>query len=103
MFQYTFPGKDVMAELMAKMLWEIKAVHFRPEDPYKLASGMRSPVYIDCRKLISYPRIRSAVMDFAAVNRSVTKLVSNSSIAWPAVRPQAFPSQPSWPNGSACR
>jgi orotate phosphoribosyltransferase len=25
-----------------------------------------SPVYIDCRKLISYPRIRSAVMDFAA-------------------------------------
>ena len=66
MFQYTFPGKDVMAELMAKMLWEIKAVHFRPEDPYKLASGMRSPVYIDCRKLISYPRIRSAVMDFAA-------------------------------------
>lgn len=66
MFQYTFPGKDVMAELMAKMLWEIKAVHFRPEDPYKLASGMRSPVYIDCRKLISHPRIRSAVMDFAA-------------------------------------
>jgi orotate phosphoribosyltransferase len=27
---------------------------------------MMSPVYIDCRKLISYPRIRSAVMDFAA-------------------------------------
>jgi orotate phosphoribosyltransferase len=66
MFQNTFPAKDVMAGLMAKMLWEIKAVHFRPEDPYKLASGMRSPVYIDCRKLISYPRIRSAVMDFAA-------------------------------------
>jgi len=55
-----------MAELMAKMLWEIKAVHFRPEEPYKLASGMMSPVYIDCRKLISFPRIRSAVMDFAA-------------------------------------
>ena len=27
---------------------------------------MVSPVYIDCRKLISYPRIRSAIMDFAA-------------------------------------
>ena len=48
------------------MLWEIGAVHFRADDPYKLASGMASPVYIDCRKLISYPRIRSAVMDFAA-------------------------------------
>lgn len=66
MFQNTFPDKDVMAGLMARMLWEIKAVHFRPEDPYKLASGMRSPVYIDCRKLLSYPRIRSAMMDFAA-------------------------------------
>ncbi len=51
---------------MARMLWEIKAVHFRADDPYKLASGMRSPVYIDCRKLLSYPRIRSAIMDFAA-------------------------------------
>jgi orotate phosphoribosyltransferase len=55
-----------MAELVAKMLWEIKAVHFRADEPYKLASGMASPVYIDCRKLISYPRIRSTVMDFAA-------------------------------------
>jgi len=66
MFQNSFPDKAVMAELVAKMLWEIKAVHFRADQPYKLASGLASPVYIDCRKLISYPRIRSAVMDFAA-------------------------------------
>jgi orotate phosphoribosyltransferase len=66
MFSNSFTEKAVMAELMAKMLWEIKAVHFRPEEPYKLASGMMSPVYIDCRKLISFPRIRSAIMDFAA-------------------------------------
>ncbi len=66
MFSNSFPDRDTMAELLARMLWEIKAVHFRPEEPYKLASGMASPVYIDCRKLLSYPRIRSAVMDFAA-------------------------------------
>ncbi|MBB5575088.1 MULTISPECIES: orotate phosphoribosyltransferase [Rhizobium] len=64
--QMTFSDRAVMAELVAKMLWEIKAVHFSAEKPYKLASGMASPVYIDCRKLISYPRIRSTVMDFAA-------------------------------------
>ncbi len=66
MFSNSFTDRDTMAELLARMLWEIKAVHFRPEEPYKLASGMASPVYIDCRKLLSYPRIRSAVMDFAA-------------------------------------
>ncbi|AXV14312.1 orotate phosphoribosyltransferase [Neorhizobium sp. SOG26] len=66
MIQTTFPDRDVMAELMAKMLWEIGAVHFSADKPYKLASGMMSPVYIDCRKLISYPRIRSTIMDFAA-------------------------------------
>ncbi|MBP2235778.1 orotate phosphoribosyltransferase [Sinorhizobium kostiense] len=66
MFSNAFTDKAVMAELVAKMLWEIRAVHFRADEPYKLASGMASPVYIDCRKLISYPRIRSAVMDFAA-------------------------------------
>ena len=66
MTQMTFTDRAVMAELVARMLWEIKAVHFNADKPYKLASGMASPVYIDCRKLISYPRIRSTVMDFAA-------------------------------------
>lgn len=60
-----FSDPSVMAELLAKMLWEIKAVHFNASEPYKLSSGMRSPVYIDCRKLLSYPRVRSSVMDFA--------------------------------------
>jgi orotate phosphoribosyltransferase len=66
MFSNAFNEKSVMAAQMARMLWEIKAVHFRADEPYKLSSGMMSPVYIDCRKLISYPRIRSAMMEFAA-------------------------------------
>ncbi len=47
------------------MLWEIGAVHFNADEPYTFTSGLRSPVYIDCRKLISYPRIRSRLMDEA--------------------------------------
>ncbi|TCL72281.1 orotate phosphoribosyltransferase [Rhizobium sp. BK251] len=66
MIQTTFTDRTVMAELVARMLWEIKAVHFNAAQPYKLSSGMASPVYIDCRKLLSFPRIRSTVMDFAA-------------------------------------
>lgn len=66
MFCNSFPDKKLVAELVAKMLLEIKAVHFRADEPYKFTSGLASPVYIDCRRLISYPRIRAAIMDFAA-------------------------------------
>ncbi len=65
MFTNTFPDRALMAEITAKMLMEIKAVHFRTDEPYMFTSGLASPVYIDCRKLISYPRIRSTLMDFA--------------------------------------
>jgi orotate phosphoribosyltransferase len=40
-------------------------VHFNSEKPFIFTSGWASPVYIDCRKIISYPRARSAVIDFA--------------------------------------
>lgn len=49
------------------MLLEIRAVHFNAAQPFTLASGLPSPTYIDCRKLISYPRIRATLMDFLAV------------------------------------
>jgi orotate phosphoribosyltransferase len=73
MFSNSFPDRALIAETVARMLLEIEAVHFRADQPYTFTSGLASPVYIDCRKLISYPRVRSALMDFAAslVFRSV--------------------------------
>jgi orotate phosphoribosyltransferase len=65
MFSNAFPSRKQMAEMTAKMLVEIKAVHFQADKPYILTSGLASPVYIDCRKIISYPRIRNAMMDFS--------------------------------------
>jgi orotate phosphoribosyltransferase len=67
MIPSAFPPKEEIARLTARMLLEIKAVHFNAEDPFILASGLPSPTYIDCRKLISYPRIRATLMDFMAV------------------------------------
>ncbi len=67
MIPMSFPPKDEIARLSASMLIEVGAVNFRPEDPYWLASGLPSPVYVDCRRLISFPRVRSALMDFMAV------------------------------------
>lgn len=67
MIPSTYPSAEEMARLTARMLWEIGAVNFMEDAPFKLASGQLSPVYIDCRKLISYPRIRSTLMDFMTV------------------------------------
>ncbi|MFA5582044.1 MAG: orotate phosphoribosyltransferase [Paracoccaceae bacterium] len=67
MIPATYPTADEIARLTARMLLEIKAVHFNASEPFTLASGLPSPTYIDCRKLISYPRIRSTLMDFLAV------------------------------------
>ena len=47
----------------ARILLEIKAVNFRPEEPYTFTSGWKSPVYIDCRKIISFPRARNQICD----------------------------------------
>ncbi len=49
----------------ARILLDIGAVDFRPEEPYTLTSGWASPVYIDCRKLISYPAERRRVIEMA--------------------------------------
>ena len=67
MIPSSFPDAKEIARLTARMLLEIKAVHFNATDPFILASGLPSPTYIDCRKLISYPRIRSTLMDFLTI------------------------------------
>ena len=54
------------AEAMADILLETRSVHFSPKQPFTLTSGRKSPVYIDCRRLISFPRARSRLMDLAA-------------------------------------
>ena len=58
--------KAAIARSVARMLLEIDAVLFRADEPFKLTSGMVSPVYIDCRKIISFPRMRAAMMDYGA-------------------------------------
>ncbi|MGF1476650.1 MAG: orotate phosphoribosyltransferase [Geminicoccaceae bacterium] len=50
----------------AAMLLEVEAVHIRPFEPFTLTSGRQSPIYVDCRKLISFPRVRRQLMRYAA-------------------------------------
>lgn len=67
MIPTSHPAAEDIARITAKMLWEIEAVNFMDAAPFTLASGALSPVYVDCRKLISFPRIRSTLMDFLTV------------------------------------
>ncbi|WP_417605509.1 orotate phosphoribosyltransferase [Primorskyibacter flagellatus] len=64
MIPSAYPDHQEIARLTARMLLEIGAVNFNAETPYTLSSGLPSPSYVDCRKLISYPRIRATLMDF---------------------------------------
>lgn len=65
MISLPMADKKIMARNTASMLLEIQAVHVNAEKPFILTSGAASPVYIDCRKLISFPRIRAALMGYA--------------------------------------
>jgi orotate phosphoribosyltransferase len=49
----------------ARILLEIKAVNFRPAEPYTFTSGWKSPVYIDCRRIIFFPRARAKICELA--------------------------------------
>jgi orotate phosphoribosyltransferase len=54
-----------IAASVARMLLEVKAINFRPDPPFIFTSGWASPVYIDCRKLISFPRLRRRLGELA--------------------------------------
>ncbi len=61
----TEPRADDPARITARILLEIGAVLFRPDDPFVLTSGRSSPVYVDCRRIMSYPRARAKLMQLA--------------------------------------
>ncbi|MBA4490231.1 orotate phosphoribosyltransferase [Paracoccus sp. S1E-3] len=61
-----FPSPEEIARLTARALLEIKAVDFNAAEPFTYASGLKGPTYVDCRRIISYPRVRGTLMDFMA-------------------------------------
>ena len=54
-------NRQALNQLIAKDLLKIRAVFFRPEDPFTWASGIKSPVYCDNRLTLSAPRVREQV------------------------------------------
>ena len=58
------------------LLMDMEAVLFRPDDPFVFTSGRASPVYVDCRKVISFPQARSTLMDLAVemIEREIERI-----------------------------
>ena len=50
-------------QILATKLLETGAVRIQPESPFTWASGLRSPIYCDNRILLSYPDIRTVLID----------------------------------------
>lgn len=44
-----------LRQAVALYLWEHQAIRVNAEQPFTLASGNQSPIYIDCRKVVSDP------------------------------------------------
>jgi orotate phosphoribosyltransferase len=46
----------------AKILLDVKSIILKPNKPFKLTSGRLSPVYVDCRKVISHIKARRSLI-----------------------------------------
>ena len=49
------PVLSHVRQAAALYLWRLEAVKVRPEQPFRLASGNWSPIYVNCRRAISEP------------------------------------------------
>lgn len=63
---------------IARALLKTESVLIRPQEPFRLASGRLSPVYVDCRRLLSFPEERTLVVE--ALARLVRERLSDAGI-----------------------
>jgi len=54
-----------IAKITGDLLWRHEAVRVNLNEPFRLASGDLAPVYINCRRMISFPAARSLIISFA--------------------------------------
>lgn len=54
---------NTVAEKVAKLLLSIDAMSFRFDPPYVFTTGLKSPIYLDNRLVMSYPKVRKQIVD----------------------------------------
>lgn len=59
-------NKNEIAKASARILLDTKSVLVNAREPFTYTSGKTGPVYVDIRRMISFPKERTQLMDFAA-------------------------------------
>lgn len=52
------------AKRAAELLLNINAITIKPRNPFKFTSGILSPIYIDNRLVMSFPKVRKKIIEF---------------------------------------
>ena len=75
------PLKDETV-ITAEILLDLKCINFSPKKQFKLTSGKKSPIYCDCRRLISFPKEMKTITNLAVKKiKSLNNLKKISNIA----------------------
>jgi len=64
-FSVPFFDKETIAREASKILLQTESILVNVDEPFTYTSGRKGPVYVDCRKLIAFPRARGVLMDMA--------------------------------------
>jgi orotate phosphoribosyltransferase len=60
------PSRDEIGGRVAQLLLQTGAIHISLQQPFILAAGWASPVYVDCRLLSGAPEVRRVITGLAA-------------------------------------
>ena len=69
-----------VAQVVAEMLLQTKAIQVYKDQPFVFVSGRISPVYIDCRRLLSFPNEREYIVEQLAAKAEKEIGVSNIDV-----------------------
>ena len=56
---------NIYQKEIAEILIKIKSIKFSFQNPFILTSGLKSPVYVDCRKIISFIKERNVILNYS--------------------------------------
>jgi orotate phosphoribosyltransferase len=71
---------QTIAEAVARLLIQINAVDFRFDPPFTFTTGLKSPMYLDNRLVLSYPHVREFMVDY--YTQAIETQIGRENIDW---------------------